>query len=88
MSNESLLPYVGLYSTDAPNKFTVLITVENGHLVVEIPEEPRSPLVPVGGTRFAYSKAQTNWVEFMRHDKGAVCGLRIHRNGSEFSGYR
>jgi hypothetical protein len=88
MSNESLLPYVGLYSTDAPNKFTVLITAENGHLVVEIPGEPKSSLVPVGGTRFAYPQTQTNWVEFMRHDNGAVYGLRIHRNSSEFIGYR
>jgi hypothetical protein len=88
ISNESLLSYVGLYSTDAPNKFTVLITAENGHLVIEIPGQKRSTLIPVGGARFAYSKVQTNWVEFMRHDNGTVYGLRIYRNGSEFRGYR
>jgi hypothetical protein len=88
ISNESLLSYVGLYSTDAPNKFTVLITAENGHLVIEIPGHKRSTLIPVGGARFAYSKVQTNWVEFMRHDNGTVYGLCIHRNGSEFRGYR
>jgi hypothetical protein len=88
MSNESLLSYVGRYSTHTPNKFTVLITIENGHLVVEIPGEKKSTLIPVGGARFAYSQTQTNWVEFMRHDNGTAYGLCIHRNGSEFSGYR
>jgi len=88
MSNESLLSYVGLYSTHTPNKFTVLITVENGHLVVEIPGEQKSALVPVGGARFVYSQTQTNRIEFMRHDHGPVYGLRIYRNGSEFRGYR
>jgi len=88
ISRETLFSYVGVYSTDAPNNFTVLITVENGHLEIEIPREQRSVLVPVRGTRFAFSQTQTDWIEFMRHDNGAVYGLRIYRNGSEFIGHR
>ena len=88
LSRENLFSYVGVYSTDAPSKFTVLITAENGHLMIEIPGEQKSMLVPVHGTRFAFSETQNNWVEFMKHDNGAVCGLRIYRNGSEFRGRR
>ena len=33
ISKETLVYYVGAYSTDAPNKLTALITVEDEHLV-------------------------------------------------------
>jgi len=77
-----------VYSTDTPGKFSVLITAEDGHLMIEIPGEQKSMLIPVHGTRFAFSETQNNWVEFMKHDNGAVYGLRIYRNGAEFSGHR
>jgi len=88
LSRENLFSYVGVYSTDAPSKFTVLITAEDGHLMIEIPCEQKSILVPVHGTRFAFSGTQNNWVEFMKHDNGPVYGLCIYRNGSEFRGRR
>ena len=80
--------YVGVYSTDAPGKFSVLITAEDGQLMIEIPGEQKSMLILVHGTRFAFAETQNNWVEFMKHDNGAVYGLRIYRNGSEFRGHR
>jgi len=80
--------YVGVYSTDAPGKFSVLITAEDGQLTIEIPGEQKSMLIPVHGTRFAFPETQNNWVEFMKHDNGAVYGLRIYRNGSEFRAHR
>jgi len=88
LSRENLFSYVGVYSTDAPGKFSVLITAEDGQLMIEIPGEQKSMLIPVHGTRFAFPETQNNWVEFMKHDNGAVCGLRIYRNGSEFRGRR
>ena len=87
-SRENPFSYVGVYSTDTPGKFSVLITAEDGHLMIEIPGEQKSMLIPVHGTRFAFSETQNNWVEFMKHDNGAVYGLRIYRNGAEFSGHR
>ena len=88
ISREDHFSYVGVYSTDAPSKFSVLITAEDGQLMIEIPGEQKSMLIPVHGTRFAFPETQNNWVEFMKHDNGAVYGLRIYRNGSEFRGHR
>ena len=88
ISRENPFSYVGEYSTDAPGKFSVLITAEDGHLMIEIPGEQKSMLIPVNGTRFAFCETQNNWVEFMKHDNGAAYGLRIYRNGSEFRGHR
>jgi hypothetical protein len=88
ISKETLVYYVGAYSTDAPDKLTALITVEDEHLVIEIPGEQKAILVPVQGTRFAFSGRQNEWIEFVKHDNGAVHGLRIYRNGSEFRAYR
>jgi hypothetical protein len=88
ISNETLAYYVGTYSTDAPKKLTALITIEDGKLVIEIRGEQKSILVPVNRTRFAFSERQNEWIEFLRHDNGAVNGLRIVRNGSEFAAHR
>jgi hypothetical protein len=86
-SRETLLSYLGAYSTDEPDKLTVVITAEEGHLVIEIPGEQKSTLVPVHGTRFAFSEARSN-CEFMKHDDGDVYGLRIGGNGLEFREFR
>src|SRR6266566_2105044 len=75
--------YVGVYSTDVPNKLTVLVTAQDGRLAIEVPGKQKSMLVQVDGARFAFSEAQNNWIEFMKHDNGAVYGLQISLNGSE-----
>jgi hypothetical protein len=75
--------YVGVYSTDVPNKLTVLVTAQDGRLAIEVPGEQKSMLVHVHGARFAFSEAQNNWIEFMKNDNGAVYGLQISLNGSE-----
>jgi hypothetical protein len=75
--------YVGVYSTDVPNKLTVLVTAQDGRLAIEVPGKQKSMLVQVHGARFAFSEAQNNWIEFMKHDNGAVYGLQISLNGSE-----
>lgn len=75
--------YVGVYSTDVPNKLTVLVTAQDGRLAIEVPGEQKSMLVHVHGARFAFSEAQNKWIEFMKNDNGAVYGLQISLNGSE-----
>jgi hypothetical protein len=87
-SNESLIYYVGVYSTDAPNKLTALITVEDGKLAIEIRGEQKSILVPVNKTKFAFSERQNDSIEFLRYDNGAINAVRIFRNGSEFTARR
>jgi hypothetical protein len=75
--------YVGVYSTDVPNKLTVLVTAQDGRLAIEVPGEQKSMLVHVHGARFAFSEAQNNRIEFMKNDNGAVYGLQISLNSSE-----
>jgi len=77
-----------VYLTDTPDKLTVRITTEDGHLAIEIPGEQKSILVPIHGTRFAFAKTQDDWIEFMKRDNGAVYGLGIYRNGSQFTAHR
>jgi len=75
--------YVGVYSTDVPNKLTVLVTAQDGRLAIEVPGEQKSMLVRVHGARYAFSEVQDNWIEFMKNGNGAVYGLQISLNGSE-----
>ncbi len=88
ISKETLFSYAGVYLTDTPDKLTVRITTEDGHLAIEIPGEQKSILVPIHGTRFAFAKTQDDWIEFMKRDNGAVYGLGIYRNGSQFTAHR
>jgi hypothetical protein len=88
VSPDALDSYAGVYSSGLPTKFTVLLTAKNGQLMVEMPREWKSALVRVQGTRFAFSDAQENWIEFSRHANGVIYGIRVHRNGSEFQARR
>jgi hypothetical protein len=83
-----LLSYAGAYTTDPPNELTVLITLENGQLAIEIPGEPRSILVPTNRTTFVFSDVKNNWVEFVKHDNEIVSELNICRNGSHLTAHR
>lgn len=88
VSPDTLDSYTGEYSSDLPNKLTVLLTVKSGRLVVEIPGEWKSALVPVPGNRFVFSEGQENWIEFSKHENGVIYGIHVHRNGSEFQAHR
>lgn len=80
--------YAGVYSSDSPNKLTVMLTARSGHLIVEMPREWKSELVPVPGNRFVFSDDQENWIEFSKHSNSVIYGIRVHRNGSEFQAHR
>lgn len=88
VSPDTLDSYAGVYSSDPPNKLTVLLTVKSGQLMVEMPREWKSALVPVQGNRFVFSDGQENWIEFSKHSNGVIYGIRVHRNGSEFQAHR
>src|SRR6266436_4076305 len=53
--SQSLDSCAGVYSSDLPNKLTVVLTARSGHLMVEMPREWKSVLVPVPGNRFVFS---------------------------------
>ena len=86
--SQALDSYAGVYSLDLPNKLTVILTARSGHLMVEMPREWKSVLVPVSGNRFVFSDGQENWIEFSKHGNGVIYGIRVHRNGSEFQAHR
>jgi len=88
VSPDALDSYTGVYSSDLPNRLTVLLTVKSGQLIVEMPREWKSALVPVQGNRFVFSDGQENWIEFSKHGNGVIYGIRVHRNGSEFQAHR
>lgn len=85
---ETFYSYVGVYSTDVPNRLTVLVTTQDGRLAVTVSGEQKSMLVQINGARFAFSEAQNNWIEFMKHDNGTVYGLRISLKGCELRSLR
>jgi hypothetical protein len=88
VSPDTLDSYAGVYSSDLPNKLTVLLTVKSGQLRLELPREWKSALVPASGNRFVFSDDQENWIEFLKHGNGVIYGMRVHRNGSEFQVHR
>jgi hypothetical protein len=81
---EPLWSYAGAYMTDPPNQFAVLITINNEHLAIEIPEEPSVELVPTNRSRFVFSDANQSWVEFVKRDGGIAYELNIYRGGRHF----
>ena len=85
---DTLDSYTGVYSSGLPNKLTVLLTAKSGQLIVEVPGEWKSALVPVPGNRFVFSNGQENWIEFSKHKNGVIYGIRVHRNGTEFEARR
>ena len=88
VGQDTLDSYAGAYSSDLSNKLTVSLKVKSGQLMVEIPREWKSALVPVTGNRFVFSDNQENWIEFSKHRNGVIYGIRVHRNGSEFQAHR
>ena len=81
---ETLFSYVGVYSTDPASEMAVLITAQDGQLAIELPGNEKATLVQVHGVKFAFADAKDNWIEFMKHEDGAIYGLQFRRNGSEF----
>lgn len=88
VSPDTLDSYAGVYSSDLPNKLTVSLTVKSGQLMVEIPKEWKSALVPGPRNRCVFSDGQQNWIEFSKHRNGVIYAIRVHRNGSEFQAHR
>ena len=86
--SQELESYAGLYFSDLPDKATVMLTVESGWLMVEMPREWKSALVRVEANRFVFSEDHENWIEFSKHRNGVIYGIRVHRNGSEFQARR
>ena len=85
---DALNSYTGAYAFALPSKGTALVTLKNGQLMIEVPTEWKANLVRVQGSRFAFSDARENWIEFSRYANGVIYEIHVHRNGSELQARR
>ena len=77
----------GTFSTSAED----FSSLECGGPAIEIPGEPKSPLVHSGGARFVSSGAQDrngDRIKFVKHGHGDADELRIHPDGHNFAAHR
>ena len=88
MSEETLRSYAGIYITDPPNELTILITAEDGQLVIAVAGEPKCLLVPKSGTKFVVSGATNTWIDFVRNYDRAGFELDIYRNGYRLTAHQ
>ena len=80
-----LMRYVGTYvMTPTMNN---VITLENGHLMTQLGNQPKFPLFAESETTF-FLKVVDAQVEFSKDDKGAFTILTIHQGGRDTKGLK
>jgi hypothetical protein len=72
---DALRPYVGLYESSSGVRMT--ITLEDGHMMSQLPGEPRIRLFPETDSQF-FSKVGQRQVRLTRDGAGQVVGLTLH----------
>jgi len=83
VSPSVLANYDGTYEL-APT-FSIVITLENGHLMEQATNQPKFPLFAESETKF-FLKVVDAQVEFFKNDKGEVTHLVLHQGGRDVSG--
>jgi hypothetical protein len=81
VSEEALRSYAGTYAADPPNELIILITTENGQLVIAVSGESKDALVPVSNTKFIASGRTNTSIEFVKDHGRAGYELNIYRDG-------
>lgn len=80
--------YEGTYVVESPERFTISITTEDGHLVMNVAGQPKRALAPVSETKFVVKGIENCWIEFVRDwgtDADAtIRQLRLFQNGQQF----
>ena len=84
----ALQSYVGTYVRDSPKAMSVLVTVEQGRLHLEVVGELRSPLVPVSETRFVATAVPDCWLEFAENSSGTVERVELYKGGLHITALR
>jgi CubicO group peptidase (beta-lactamase class C family) len=83
VSPSALAGYAGTYEL-APT-FSIVITIENGHLMEQATNQPKFPLFAESETMF-FLKVVDAQVEFFKNDKGEVTHLVLHQGGRDATG--
>jgi len=85
---QALQSYVGAYVGDSPQAMSVLVTVEQGRLHLEVVGEFRSLLVPVSQNRFVATAIPDCWLEFRENRPGAVERVELYKGGLHITALR
>ena len=75
--------YVGTY--ELTPDFSIVMTVENGHLMTQATGQPKFPLFAESETKF-FLKVVDAEVEFVKNYKGEVDSLILHQGGRDVKG--
>ena len=75
--------YVGTY--ELTPDFSIVMTVENGHLMTQATGQPKFPLFAESETKF-FLKVVDAEVEFVKNNKGEVDSLILHQGGRDVKG--
>ena len=79
---DALTKFAGSYQVTSP-KFTLAIAVEDGKLMLQPPQGPKSQLFPESPTRFFLREAPIE-IEFVPDDKGNITGLVVDQEFQQF----
>jgi len=85
VAKDILMRYVGTYAITPTIKN--VITLEDGHLMTQLTNQPKLPLFAESETTF-FLKVVDAQVEFSKDDKGAFTILTIHQGGRDTRGLK
>jgi CubicO group peptidase (beta-lactamase class C family) len=85
VAKDILMRYVGTYALTPTIKN--VITLEDGHLMTQLTNQPKFPLFAESETTF-FLKVVDALVEFSKDDKGAFTILTIHQGGRDTKGLK
>jgi CubicO group peptidase (beta-lactamase class C family) len=85
VSPKVLADYAGTY--ELTPTFSIVMTLEDGHLMTQATGQPKFPLFAESETMF-FLKVVDAQVEFFKNDKGQVTHLVLHQGGRETKGVR
>ena len=77
--------YVGAY--EATPAFSIVITLEDGHLTAQATNQPKFQLFAESETMF-FLKVVDAQMEFFRNEKGQVTHMVLHQNGRDLKGVK
>ena len=83
VSPSILATYVGTY--ELTPDFSIVITLEDGHLMTQATNQPKLPLFAESPTEF-FLKVVDAQVEFFKNDAGQVTYLILHQGGRDTKG--
>ena len=75
--------YAGTYGAEPGGELEYVITLEQGQLEIEFPNETEARLIPVSQTKFSVSGASEMWIQFAPDSDGVVDQLTVHGNSGE-----